>query len=146
MGEALIKWFGFRVILGLLPIGGSFLMVGMFSTPNYSNFVDLLSAGQLVLVGGALSAGAIGELLGAPKHLSKRRMAFGFACVVSFGISAIAYGGFAAGKVLGKPIDQSTIISHSVGFYVISLVAALACMLVAESAKKAEAAKLGEKK
>lgn len=136
MPEALTKWFTYRVALGLVPIVLSFLSLALNDPALAKNLALVLSGGPLLLVGGALCGGALGELLSTPKRHPITRLICSGTCLLVYVVGAAFYATIAAKVQAKQALDSDFIVWVSAILYVIGVAAALGCVIIAENAKR----------
>lgn len=134
IAEAVIKWGIYRVLMGLLPIALGFAFIILDSNTAQS-FVILFSGGQLFLIGTAISIGAIGELISTPKKHPHMRIICSGICLLGGIVAACIYGWNISRISRGEDIDGVRVMIISAFLYITNVIAALTCILIAESAK-----------
>jgi hypothetical protein len=136
MSETIVKWLTFRVALGIVPLVLGLGILLVVAPAGEAVFVRLLSGGQLLLVGGALCGGSIGELLSTPLRHPVARLFCGGVSLLVFVCSAGLYTAVATASQFKYPVDDCFIAWGSVGFYALAIVSALTCVIIAENAKR----------
>ena len=139
MVENLLRWFGFRILLGLAPVAGNALRLFFADQQALLDLSHLVGRGELLLLICAICAGSIGELLSAPKNAAELRITAATVCI---GVIIAASFGFAliAEKIGASiPFNSKLVAAYSVVVYATGLLASFACVVVAELGKKSAA-------
>ena len=141
MSENLTRWVGFRIVLGLVPIAANALRLLFSGQAGLIDAEHLVGHGELLLLVSAVRAGAIGELISAPKRFPELRIAAGCVCVVVMIISAIGFA-FVAEKIGTSTKYQANVVAtSSLVIYIVGLVASFVSVVIAEYGKKNGAVK-----
>jgi hypothetical protein len=136
VGDELMRWFAYGVIVSLLPLGAHFIITYLHAprAPSLrSSLLSTIADGELLLVGSCIGAGAIGERIGRPAVWRRVEPIFVVLCGTAVLLSAGAYGLNAAGVVARK----SRIPGVSLGlFWFIVLMSALLTLATFRSREK----------
>jgi hypothetical protein len=130
VGKRLAFWFMFGVIFAVLPVSLRILVSGM--SKNGVSIEQLLGDGELFISTAAISAAAIGDILYVAfqegnKFSTSKQIVSGFSAFVCLGCCLLS----AAAYLNVKASTAGAIVDVSVALFVITLVAAMACVSLA---------------
>ena len=126
MRTRLTRWALFALLMQLAPLTAALLIEG--STATGTGLVGVISTGQLVLVGVALAATSIGEVLPASKEFGSRvLLAVGLA--VFFIIVATGYYGSLS---IREGLVPERVAGYSGVLYGFAILTSLSCIVIAQ--------------
>jgi hypothetical protein len=127
------KWAFFGVILALIPLISGVLMVRTQGPLKEPLMQLVCSRGELILVCAGIAGAAIGDLIGAGNKLLVPKLVAGGSCVLMMILGAIWYGVIVADIAANRPVDASFVTGGSLPIFIITLLAAGSCVVLAEA-------------
>jgi hypothetical protein len=128
VGAEILRWFLFSVVLGLVPLGLRWLLPTLFNRTEPLR--EVLSNGELLLVGVGLAAAALSDVLSARRGDTIAQLAT-FGGVLCLFIGAFGYGVIS----VAVGVDVGGVVTWSVVGFVACLAIGLAGVAIKEAAQ-----------
>lgn len=109
MDEKLTRWFIFGVAIACMPV--AFNAVRLVMRGWSPTFEALTGRGELLLVAAAISARALGDLIGSGVRMKVGKILAGGAAVLMLLIASFAYADVTASLLNGQSLEKA-VISH----------------------------------
>jgi hypothetical protein len=130
MSEKLLRWIIFSVVLALIPI--FFNAISLQTRGKTATIAELLQHGELYLIGAALCAAAIGELLGSGPRLRLWKIICGGAATVVLMFTALCFADVSAAWIENSTVELVVIRNTSIILFLCATISSGACITVAE--------------
>lgn len=130
MSEKIIRWVIFSVLFALLPI--CFHMLKIVSSGNVLSLESVFGSGELLLIGAAISAAAIGELVVGNAYKKKAKLTVSGACIFLLALNSLWYADVSSAATSTTTYDLNVIASGSVIMFFITLTVSGLCVALSE--------------
>lgn len=132
MLERFIRWLVFSVVLALLPIGLNAIKT-IFRAGETFAWLGLIEHGELLIIAAAVSAAAMGLLIGTGNGRFKiGKIIAGGAALIMTLVAASSYADLSAAIGAGVPMKPDAIFATSIVVFICSFVASAGCVVLGE--------------
>lgn len=130
MSEKLIRWGVFSVLFALLPI--CFHVLKIASAGKGLSLESVFGSGELLLIGAAISAAAIGELVIGNAYKRNIKLIVCGACIFLLALNSLWYADVSGAANGQTAYDLGVIASGSVTMFLVTLVVSGLCVVLSE--------------
>jgi hypothetical protein len=124
----IVFWLLFNVVVALLPLAFRLLAGKLQRSPW--NFERTLYDGDLLLVAGAIAAGAVGEMVATAKRMILSKLVVAALCVLSLMASCLLYA-FISAKAAGS-LDSGILYHCSLWTFGVTFVGGFCAIILSE--------------
>jgi hypothetical protein len=125
----LVKWLIFSVILALLPLAFNYLRLEMRGQD--ATLQALLGNGELLLVAAAISAAAIGEVIGSGKAYGAPKFLAGGGALMILALASMQFADVAAAQALPS-YRPGVVVWASQFFFIFAVITGAGCVALSE--------------
>ena len=131
MSEKIIRWMIFSVLFALLPI--CFHMLKIVSFGSELSIESVFGSGELLLIGAAISAAAVGELVVGNAYRRKAKLTVSGACIFLLALNSLWYADVSSAANSQSTYDLNVVASGSVIMFSITLLVSALCVALSEA-------------
>ena len=134
MSIKLTRWLIFSVLMALLPLLRNFLR--LTSEGNFISFYQLTPNGELLLIGAAISAAAIGELFGNGGKMKLFKIIAGGLSMIMVILNSNYFNDISITNTNGNSIQADVVSYTTIVLFFISIVSSGCCVALSEIGEK----------
>lgn len=131
MSDKLTRWLIFGVGIALIPL--LFSLMNMVTKGKFEGIETVVDNGELLLIAATISAGAVGELIGAGTHRSRAKLCAGGGCVATLMLSSLYFASISVAHNTSQTVDKEIVAIVSAVLFVCGVITSGSCIAMSES-------------